>query len=415
MCHEKLNPTRVYAMSLQAIEAEPKHRHPAFPTDLRRSEVSAASSVVRRGISSQRKQASIAPVYRRPSSKTFEGLRQSTRIFASAFAAAVAVSGVCILWVVVGWNELSRESNSRAAALVAPIDSRGKSNILADRAALVPRAEFDALRSTAEAAKIKQQQALDQERARADTLARELTSLKAELEALRTIDSEEAVQAAAGLIEKMRALDQERARADALARELETVRNALDAGNRQIASLNAPAANAPPALYLRKPAVDSSQERTTELASAELPSATIGEKRRAPTRTSSDAIAFSPEHSTTPELPLPSALTARKAAPYLSPKVAIGTSRATSASAAFRSHQNRLRMHRSRKPTLAAFARCLNVPARDLPSCLSRPRTRTYRSRDVRRLAASTTRRSGSKHRNGNQLVENDSSKGATQ
>jgi len=39
------------------------------------------------------------------------------------------------------------------------------------------RGELDALRSAAEAARIKQRQALDQERDRADALARELTSL----------------------------------------------------------------------------------------------------------------------------------------------------------------------------------------------------------------------------------------------
>jgi hypothetical protein len=51
------------------------------------------------------------------------------------------------------------------------------------------------VRSAAEAARIKQKQALEQERGRADTLARELTSLRAELNAARATGLE-AVQAA---------------------------------------------------------------------------------------------------------------------------------------------------------------------------------------------------------------------------
>ncbi len=171
---------------------------------------------------------------------------------------------MCILWLVVdapGENGLYRESNSRTAAVVAPIAGRDKNNVLTDRRPLVSRAEFDALRSTAEAARIKQQQALDQQRARADALARELASLQAELEAVRTVNSEEAVQAAAALIAQMRAVDRERARADALARELGSVKNELEASNRQIASLSAPVANARSTLNSPKPAVDGSQER----------------------------------------------------------------------------------------------------------------------------------------------------------
>lgn len=400
-------------MSLQAIEAASKYRHPAVPTDLRRGETTAAPSAVRRGVSSQRKQASTVLVYRQPSSTTFEGLRRSTRIAAYAFAAAAGIAGVCILSLVIdapGENGPYRESNSRSTAVVAPIAGRDTNNVLTDRPPLVSRAEFDALRSTAEAASVKQQQALDQQRARADALARELASLQAELEAVRTVDSEEAVQAAAALIAQMRALDQERARADALARELGSVRNELEASNRRIASPDAPVANARSVLNAPKPAVDGSPERI-----AEPSPIMIEEKHRAPKQTPADAIAFSPEHSTIPELPHPSALAAREAIPGLKPKVAMGTDRPTTASAVLRSPKHRLRMHRSSKSTLAGLTRCPNVLARELPSCRPGASTRTYSNRDVRRLAASTTRTSGPKPQNGDQLVANDSSKGATQ
>src|SRR5207244_660028 len=93
------------------------------------------------------------------------------------------------------------------------------------------RGELDEVRSAADA-EIKQNQALDQERARADNLARELTSLRAELVAARAAGSK-AAQAAEAEIEPKQALEQERNqerdRADALARELTSVRSELDA------------------------------------------------------------------------------------------------------------------------------------------------------------------------------------------
>jgi hypothetical protein len=94
------------------------------------------------------------------------------------------------------------------------------------------RAELDALRSAAEAARIKQRQALDQERERVDALARELTSLRAELDAARTVGPEVA-QAPAAEAEQKQALEQElklgRDRAETLARELTSLRAELDA------------------------------------------------------------------------------------------------------------------------------------------------------------------------------------------
>src|SRR5207237_6829966 len=70
--------------------------------------------------------------------------------------------------------------------------------------------------------------ALEQERGRADALARELTSVRAELDAARTVDPEVA-QTTAAEVEQKQALKQERDRADALARELTPVRAELDA------------------------------------------------------------------------------------------------------------------------------------------------------------------------------------------
>jgi hypothetical protein len=90
------------------------------------------------------------------------------------------------------------------------------------------RGELDALRSAAEAVRIKQRQALDLERDRADALARELTSLWAELDAARMAGSE-AVKAPEAEIKQKQALEQERGRADALARELTSLRAELDA------------------------------------------------------------------------------------------------------------------------------------------------------------------------------------------
>jgi hypothetical protein len=409
MCHETQRHLSFIAMSLQAIEAAPKHRHPALPADLRRSEMTAASLALRRSISFQRKQALIAPPHRRPHSKTFDGLRRSTRVIARASVAA----GVCVLSLVSDIPReqgLYRESYTRAAAFVAPIEGRQSSKAPADPLPLVPRVEFDAFRSAADVASIKQQRALDQERQKADALARKLASLQAELEASRTVDSEEAVQAAAALIAQMRALDQERDRADALARELASVRNALEAANRQIANLNAPVANTVPALHSRKSALDSLQERI-----AELSSTTIAGKRLAPRRVSGNGTTASLEHSTSSELLHPLVLTAREVTSDLAPKVAVGTDRPASASGAFRSPKHRLRMHRSSKPILATLRRCSNVPTRELPSCRLRPATRTYRNHDARRLAASTRQRSGSQRRNDDQLVENDPWKGATQ
>ena len=104
----------------------------------------------------------------------------------------------------------------------------GKAEVLGCVLSSSLREELDALRSAAEAARIKQRQALDQERDRADALARELTSLWAELDTAR-IGGSEAVQASEAEIKQKQTLEQERGRADALARELTSLRAELDA------------------------------------------------------------------------------------------------------------------------------------------------------------------------------------------
>src|SRR5712664_3750508 len=87
------------------------------------------------------------------------------------------------------------------------------------------RGELDAVRSAADAARIEQKQSLERERGKADALARELTSLRAELDTARIVGLE-AVQAVEAEIKQTRALEQERGRADALTRELTSLRAA---------------------------------------------------------------------------------------------------------------------------------------------------------------------------------------------
>jgi hypothetical protein len=90
------------------------------------------------------------------------------------------------------------------------------------------REEFDAVRSAAEAARIEQTQALDQERDRADALARELASAQAELPVARTARSK-AEQGADSENKPKRELEPKRDKADTLAREVSSLRAELDA------------------------------------------------------------------------------------------------------------------------------------------------------------------------------------------
>src|SRR3984893_1931885 len=98
----------------------------------------------------------------------------------------------------------------------------GKAEVLGCALTSSLREELDVVRSAAEVARIEQKQALDQERDRTNALARELSSLWAELDAARFVGLE-AVRAA----EAEQALEQERGRADALARELTSLQAEL--------------------------------------------------------------------------------------------------------------------------------------------------------------------------------------------
>ena len=204
------------------------------------------------------------------------------------------------------------------------------------------RAELDTARDagletaqTTEAAKIEQELAFGKERDKTETVARELAAARKEAaarsallaaahaEVLQVTETNRALAA-----EQKLALASERDRADALARELTSVRNELEAGNRQIAALNALRA-----LHSREPALDRSQERMAESSSR----ASEG-KGRSPEQISGKAVASTSGRSSVSELPRPEAPSAaREAASDLVPKVAAGTERSTSASAAPRS------------------------------------------------------------------------------
>src|ERR1700716_1192231 len=218
---------------------------------------------------------------------------------------------------------------------------RGRADTLA-REITSLRTELDAARATglktmrtAEAAKIEQELAFGKERDKSATLARELASARKEAEArsalvaaahaevLQLTETNRAIAA-----EQKVALASERDRADALTRELTSVRNELEAGNRQIAALNALGA-----LHSRESTVDSSQERM-----AESSSRTIEGKVRSPEQLSGEAVAPASGRSSASEVPRPEAQsTARETASDLGVKVAMGTERSPSASAAARS------------------------------------------------------------------------------
>jgi hypothetical protein len=251
-------------MGLQAIEATPKNENPVFELDQNAGDMSATHWAVGHSVSSHRKGASSAfsPTHWLMGSKMVEGSRAIGRVAARASAAV----GACVLWLfigTVGTEGLCGESNARPqafdflrgrqtsvqrldemqgnAAQAPQSDPAGerkpvlkreqewdRAEALAQTLTSSLRAELDAVRSTAEAARIKQRQALDQEQDRADTLARELASLRAELDTARIV-GQEAVQATEAEIKQTQALEQERGRADTLARELTSLRAELDA------------------------------------------------------------------------------------------------------------------------------------------------------------------------------------------
>ena len=210
------------------------------------------------------------------------------------------------------------------------------------------RGELDTARAAAvrvaEAAKVKQQQAFGKERAKTETLARELASARKEAEersALLASAHAEALQAtennSANAAKREQALASERDRADALVRELTSVRNELEAGKKQIAALNAILA-----LHPREPTADNLQARM-----AEPSSGTMEGEGRSQEQISGEAVVWTSERSSAAELARPEAQarsTASEAALDLGPKVATVTERSTSASAVTHSPMDEQRL-----------------------------------------------------------------------
>src|SRR5439155_22585495 len=235
------------------------------------------------------------------------------------------------------------------------------------------RAELDTARATgrdttrtAEAVKIEQKVAFGKERDKTETLARELASARKEAEersillaaahaeVLQVIETSSATAA-----EQKLALARERDRADALARELTSVRNELEAGNRQIAALNALGALRP-----REPVVDSAREWM-----AEYSSRTTEGKGRLPEQISGEAVASTSGLSSASKLPRPEAqLTAREAAPDSDPKVAMATERSVSAAAAAKATAAAVEQQQALKQELKQERDKAEAVARELTS-----------------------------------------------
>ena len=195
---------------------------------------------------------------------------------------------------------------------------------------------------TAEAATIKQTQALEKERDRTGTLTSEIALARKEVEErsaslaaaraemLQTTEKNKALAA-----EQKLTLASEHDRADALARELASVRSELEARDRQIAVLNAPLA-----VHSRERAVDSPQERI-----ASTSSRSAGGAGGLPEPISSETTAANLERSSASEFPLPSMpSTAHEAASDSDLKVAVAIERSTSANAASGSSLNEQRL-----------------------------------------------------------------------
>jgi len=257
-------------MGVKAIAAEPNC---ASLVDQDTGDTTPARWAVRHGVSLQDQGGSIAlsRAGRLRPSKAVQCSRGESRLNAGASATAA----VCALWLCIGAaadNALGGERDNRAAQAFVAIENgretaqanakRNESSLEAtvgkaaqtsqsaparerrlsleheqewNRAEALARAltsslqgQLDAVRSAAEAEKIKQKQLLDQERGRADAFARELASLQAEFDKARTVGLE-AVQATEAESNQKQALDQERDKAERLARELASVRAELDA------------------------------------------------------------------------------------------------------------------------------------------------------------------------------------------
>lgn len=146
-----------------------------------------------------------------PRSKAVEGSRVTSRTAARASSAA----GACILWFFIGIAEdgLCGEIQFRTQASTAQTQT-----------------ELNAAQSADEAASTSLRRALDQERARADALASELATLRAELDTARVAGKEkESGEAIEVGIRQTQALEQERDKTINLMRELTFLRTELDA------------------------------------------------------------------------------------------------------------------------------------------------------------------------------------------
>jgi hypothetical protein len=131
------------------------------------------------------------------------------------------------------------------------------------------------------------------------------------------------------------ALAGERERAETLARELASVRNQLEANNRPIV-----VSNASGPLNACESTAAGSQER-----GGESPSRTIDRKGRSPEQISDQAVVSNSKPSTASEFPRPEAQsTSREAASDLDPKVAAAAERSTSASGPSHSPADELRL-----------------------------------------------------------------------
>ena len=328
-------------MGLQAIEATPKDGKPVFLVDQDTGDMTAAHWAARQGVSFQTEGTSIAfsATHWRLGRKTGEGLRR-------VIARASVIAEVCVLWLFIGaiWdNGLCGESKTRAQAVVAPTEKgpkiaqpnamrdesllvsravetkvieqkqilergREKVDVVAGRLTPIPIQQLEEAQGKASQsatvcelgaeqivglepvqsaeAETKQRQTLDQQRDRTETLERELSSLRAEvdsawiagseaadafagalsslraeLDAARNVGSE-VVQAAEAEIKQKHALKQERGRADALARELSSLRAELDTARK----VGPEVAQAAAAEIKQKQALKQEQDRADALA-----------------------------------------------------------------------------------------------------------------------------------------------------
>jgi hypothetical protein len=162
----------------------------------------------------------------------FRAVKASWR--SKAFSGARAASAVCLLWLsieAVANNARGGQSDSTDRAFTAEQtpehEQWDRAEALAHALTLSLHGELDAVRSTAEAERLRQTTLLERERDRADALSRELTSLQAELDKLRIMGLD-AARAADTEAEREPVLVQERGKADGLAREPSTISANLD-------------------------------------------------------------------------------------------------------------------------------------------------------------------------------------------